>query len=232
MDHDIKSQIKRAKELLRDLEESCNTDLKKKSVSERTKNLTQEVLTKMRHVLDQSMRRFFEKIIAPDLSPNEKDKVKVYFPIAGDRAGLKSTLGRAKMANLETSHPNVFNFLESVQPYNDDYAWLNDFSKFANEKHIRLSPQEIKEESETTLGNAVRVSGKKVAMRGVSIQGIPVNSEDINSTPLDQFDTRLQVKRTTWVSFNFKGSSVNALWLCKKAVNELDKLINDFFSKF
>lgn len=233
MDQDIKSQIERAKELLQELEESCNSDLKSKSVSEKTKNLTQEVLTKMRNVLDQSMYRFFEKIISPNLSQKDKEKARVYFPMTRDHSGLKSTLGRGKMANLDTTHPDVFMFLESIQPYNTDFSWLNDFSKFANEKHIRLSPQEVKEENETILSNAVRVGrGGKVAMRGCLVNGIPVNSEDINTTPLDQFDPRLNVKRKTWVSFNFEGSNVNILWLCKKAVIELEKVIDDFFAKF
>lgn len=151
MDQDIRSQIQRAKDLLRELEESCNADFKSKTVSEKTKNLTQEVLTKMRHVLDQSMYRLFEKIIAPSLSVDKKNRARVYFPISRDYAGLKSTLGRGEMANLEITHPDLFKFLESVQPYNSDYSWLNDFSNYANEKHVRLSPQEFKEENETIL---------------------------------------------------------------------------------
>lgn len=74
--------------------------------------------------------------------------------------------------------------------------------------------------------------GGELAMRGCLVNGIPVNSEDINSTPLNQFDPRLQIKRTTWISFNFEGTNINILWLCKKAVNDLAQLIDVFFTKF
>jgi len=233
MDQDIKSQIERAKELLKELEESYNSDLQTKSISEKTKNLTQEVLVKMRHVLDQSMYRFFAKIISPTLSSDVKKNVKIYFPIAQNPAGLKSRLGMGKMAALDVSNPDVYKFLESIQPYNAKFSWLGDFSKFANEKHIRLSPQEFKEENETTLSNAIHAGrGAEVKMAGCRIGDIPVNCENINTTPLDQFDPRLKVKRTTWVQFNFKGTNINVLWLCKKAVNELEKVIDKFFTLF
>ncbi len=229
MNQDIKSQIDRAKELLEELKESCKLDLRNKIVSNRTKNLTQEVLIKMRHALDQSMYRFFEKIIAPTLSMSEKEKAKVYFPLVKNRLDLKPTLGMGKMINLDTKYPSIYKFLEAVQPYNDDYKWLNDFNKFANEKHIRLSPQEIKEENETTISNAIRVGrGAKAIMRGCLVNGIPVDSEDINTTPLKDFDPRLNVKRITWVSFNFEGSNINILWLCEKGVKDLEKLIENF----
>lgn len=232
MDKDIKSQIERAKELLNELKKSCNSDIATKSISGKTKNLTQEVLTKMRHTLDQCMYKFFEKIIAPTLSETEKREAKIYFPITKKHAGLKSILGRGKMANLETKHSEIYKFLEAIQPYNTDFQWLDDFSRFANEKHIRLTPQELNEKNETILSNTVRVSGDKVKMKGCLINGIPINSENINATPLNQFDPRLQAKRKTWISFNFKESNINIIWLCNKAVYDLEKVIDDFFTKF
>ena len=233
MDQDIKSQIERAESLLEELERSCRLDLEKKIVSEKTKNLTQEILTKMRYVLDQSMHRFFEKMIAPNFSSKDIRKIKVYFPITNNKNSLKAILGRGKMADLNLTHPEVYNFIDSIQPYNPEFNWLSDFVQFVNEKHIRLSPQEIKEENETILSDMVHVGGRgRVAMRGCLVNGIPVNSEDINATPLDQFDPRLQAKRIIWTSFNFEGSNINILWLCKKAVDELKKMIDSFFTKF
>lgn len=61
MNQDFQSQIDRAKELLKELEEVCNDDLKTQNVSGKTKNLSQEVLTKIRHTLDRSMYKFFEE---------------------------------------------------------------------------------------------------------------------------------------------------------------------------
>lgn len=88
MDGDIKSQIERAKELLTELEKSANTDLSRKEVSDRTRNLTQEILVKMRSIFDQSMYKFFEKSISSKLSDEEKERAKVYFPIISKKTDL------------------------------------------------------------------------------------------------------------------------------------------------
>lgn len=81
MDKNFSSQISRAEELLNDLEQSLNNDLEKQDISDRTLNLTQEVLLKMRHLLDQAMYKFFEKHYLPKISKKEIKRVKVYFPI-------------------------------------------------------------------------------------------------------------------------------------------------------
>ncbi len=148
MDKDTKSQIERAKELLQELEKSCNNDLSSQNVSEKTKNLTQEVLLKIRHLLDQSIYKFFEKHYLPKLTIKEKNSAKVYFPIVGKKEDLKSVLGRGKMATLEKDFPDFYQFIDSVQPYNTAYTWLKHLADFSAEKHIRLTPQ-IKKETKT-----------------------------------------------------------------------------------
>ncbi len=235
MDSDIKSQLDRAKELKKELEESYNSDLKSKIVSDKTRNLTQEILTKIRSLLDQAMCKFFEKEIAPSLSNENKNKARVYFPLINKKEYLIPLLGRAEIKNLEISHPTIFSFLESVQPYNANYQWLNDLSKYTRERHIRLTPQMIKEETETILGKGVRVrtSGSgKVTMRGCLINGIPVNSEDVSKTPLKNFDPRLNVKRTKWISLTFEGTNIDVLQFCSCSIVESEKIINHFSSLF
>ena len=133
MDKDIKSQIERAKKLFGELKASCKKDLENKSISDDTKNLTPEILQKMRGLLDQSLYSFFEKNIAPKLSENEKGKARIYFPITAKKENLKSILGWGKMTNLETDYPKVFNFLDSIQPYNKGYEWLGEFNEFARQ---------------------------------------------------------------------------------------------------
>ena len=63
MDEDIQSQLERAKELLQELEKACDNDLQAKNVSGKTKNLSQEVLLKVRHLLDQAVYKFLKSII-------------------------------------------------------------------------------------------------------------------------------------------------------------------------
>src|SRR3989338_10412974 len=108
MDQDIQSQLERARELLQDLEAACNNDLQAKNVSGKTKNLSQEVLTKIKHLLDQVIYKFFEKHYLQNLSEVDKKSAKVYFPIVSKKEDLKSVFGRAKMSDLETKYGGFF----------------------------------------------------------------------------------------------------------------------------
>ena len=79
MDEDIQSQLERAKELLQELEKACDNDLQAKNVSGKTKNLSQEVLLKVRHLLDQAIYKFFEKHYLSSLYALEKMQLKKAF---------------------------------------------------------------------------------------------------------------------------------------------------------
>ncbi len=225
MDENIQSQLNRAKSLFQDLEKSCNNDLRNKKISEETKNLCPEVLLKIRRLLDQAIYKYYKIHYFPKLSEVDKKSAKVYFPIVSKKESLKSILGMAKMGNLETNNSVLYNYLESIQPYNKEYSWLNNLRDFSNEAHIQLTPQTIKHENETRLGSAVVVTGKGVSMNNCFIQGIPVNSKDINTEPLENFDPRLNVQRITWVSFLFSGTDINILYLCKKSIEDGEKII-------
>ena len=236
MDKDIKFQIERAKELFQELENSCNSDLASQKVSDKTKNLTQEVLLKIRHLLDQSIYKFFEKNYLPKLTQQEIKSVKVYFPIVTKKEDLRSILGRSKMSTLENDFPDFYNFLDSIQPYNNNYLWLKMLADFSAEKHIRLTPQ-TKKETKTMTAKTENVS---VTMpidnpnfsvhQGsncqVFIGGVPVRFTNQGIMPLSP---GLKTEITRWISFLFENTEINVLWLCKKAVNDGSKIIEKVF---
>ena len=233
MDQDIESQMDRAKELLQELTESCNSDLHNKTVSDKTKNLTQEILVKMRSVFDQAMYQFFRKNIEPTLSEKEKKKAIVYFPIVSPKGNIKSVLGKAKMSDLDVKHPNIYAYLDSVQSCNKGYEWLEHFSKFSNEKHIRLTPQKKFEQERTTVtnhrgGSVSWTPGSVKFGPGVSIMGAPVDpvTQDIVPTP------GVESRKETWVSFGLGDSNINSLWLCEKVVKDGEKIIENFLNLF
>lgn len=224
MDQDFQSQIDRANELLKELEEACNDDLKAQNVSGKTKNLSQEVLTKIRHTLDQAMYKFFEEKYASSLSDGEKQSVKIYFPIVPKQDDLKAMLGRAKMTDMETRHPEFWSFLQKIQPYNSDYAWLTHLAKYASEKHIRLTPQKRMETRRVTVagGNGSVSWGSGVTFgSGVSIMGVPIDPRTQMPVPNNIVETKVE----NWISFLFDDSDINVLWLCKKAVEDGEKII-------
>ena len=237
MHQDIISQIGRAKVLLSDLEISCEKDLSAKMVSEKTKNLTQEVLLKMKHVLDQTLYRFFEKHIAHKLSAREKSAARIYFPVVNKKEELKSVLGRGKMGSLQIDYPDVFNFLDSVQPYNNGFLWLRYLADFSREKHIRLTPQTKTKAKRMTVSKenisvSIPLDDPKFSIQQskncrVSIGGVPVRFTNQGIVPLAP---GLNTEITTWVSFQFEGTNINALWLCKETVNKGEKIIEQLFS--
>jgi len=229
MDSDIKSQLKRAKELKEELDCSSQGDLKNHTISDKTRNIIQEILVKVRSILDQVFYSFFEKEIAPNLTEKEKEKARVYFPIVSKEDDLNSVLGRAMIRNLNTTHPKVFSFIKSIQPYNNDYKWLSELSKYANERHIRLSPQkriEVKRTTVSSRGGSVSWGPGVTFGGGVSIMGAPVDPITQNIIPTQGVESKTEI----WVSFVFENSNVNALWLCNKSIEGSEKIINDFYS--
>lgn len=224
MDQDVQSQLDRAKELLQDLENACNTDLRAKDVSGKTKNLSQEVLLKIRHLLDQSIYKFYEKYYLKTLSEADKKSAKVYFPVVSKKDDLKSVLGRAKMGDLEGSHKDFFKFIDSIQPYNQDYLWLKHLTKYASEKHIRLTPQIKTETKRVTVsrgGGSVSWGSGVTFGSGVSVLGVPIDPATQMPIPNNIVETKVE----NWISLLFECSDVNVLWLCKKSVEEGEKII-------
>ncbi len=229
MNKDIKSQLDRTKELQGELEESCNKDLASHEVSSRTKNLTQEVVLKLRHVLDQAFFSFYEKNYLPNLTAEEKKAVRVYFPIVKKKEDLDSVLGRAKMKSLKKDFPDVYSFIDSVQPYNSDYSWLEQFKEVANEKHIRLTPQIKRETKRVTVSNhggSVSWGPGVTFGKGVSVQGVPIDPQ----TQLPVPNKTVKTEITKWVSFLFEGTDINVLSFNKKAVEKIEKIVTKISS--
>jgi hypothetical protein len=238
IDNDIISQIKRAKVLLSELEISSKKELSKKLVSEETKNLTQEVILKIRHVLDQAFYRFYRKHIFPKLTAKYKKAARrVYFPVVDKKEVLKSKLETPEMGYLKTNYPDCYNFLDSVQPYNKDFLWLKYLAYFAREKHIRLTPQtktEIKrmEVSTEYVNASMPIENPNFSIyqgtnAEVKIGGVPVKFTKGGIIPLAR---GLKTKIITWVSFQFEGTEINSLWLCKEAVKKGERIIEELFS--
>jgi hypothetical protein len=224
MQEDIKSQIDRAQELLQELKNACMADLQKKDVSGKTKNLSQEVLTKVKHLLDQSIYKFYEKYYSSNLSELEKKSVKVYFPIVSKKEDLKSVFGRAKMNNIETSYEKFYKLIDSLQPYNHDYEWLKYLSKYASDRHIKLTPQikTVTKKVTISCGDSSVSWGPGVKFRqDVSVMGVPIDKS--TQVPIPNKVTEMKIEN--WVSFLFEGSNINVLWLCEKSVEDGEKII-------
>lgn len=235
--NDINSQIDRANTILEELKQSGNNDLLQQEISDKTKNLTQEVLVKMRSVFDQTMNSFYDNFIEPNLETNEK-RPNVYFPIVNNNNDLKPLLGRYRMKDLADTHPKIFNFIDSVQPYNSQYEWMKFFVTYSNDKHIRLTPQKRKETNRLTLGyggasmslgDGCSISlppGSSISMGGKTIYGGQQISPD---SKFIRAESGMDIKKEKWIAFTLADSDVNSLGLCENVVHEGRNIINKFF---
>ncbi len=51
--------------------------------------------------------------------------------------------------------------------------------------------------------------------------GVPIDPSTQLPVPNDLVETRIE----NWISFLFEGSNVNVLWLCKKSLEDGEKII-------
>ena len=233
MDPELKSILDRADELLNDLEGEYANCLHSHKVTGRAKNITHEILEKLRNTLDQTMRKAWEKYISPTISDQERKRARVYFPITGDLNSFRSVLGRAFMQNVDQSHRKMYEFLLNRQPFlSGENQWLDLLTKIAAEgKHVRLTPQKRTETHRIKVsgpgGGSVSWDPSRVKFGpGVRAMGTPVDPETQRIIPIPGATEQVEI----WVSFIFEGYSVNALGFCKEACQKTRTLIEDMIN--
>lgn len=233
MHPELKSILDRADELLKDLEGEYTNCLHSHKVTERAKNITHEILEKLRNALDQTMRKAWEKYISPNISRQKGERTRVYFPIAGDLNSFRSVLGRGFAQNLDQRHKKLYHFLLNRQPFSSGKnQWLDLLTKIAAEgKHVRLSPQKRTEIHRIKVsrpgGGSVSRDPSSVRFgSGVRIMGAPVDPRTQRIIPTSGVTEQVEI----WVSFIFEGYGVNALGFCKEACQKTRTLIEDMIN--
>jgi hypothetical protein len=102
--------------------------------------------------------------------------------------------------------------------------WLKHLTNYASEKHIRLTPQIKTETRRVTVfcgGGSISWGSGVTFGDGVSVVGVPIDPATQMPVPNNIAETKIE----NWVSFLFEDSDVNVLWLCKKSVEDGEKII-------
>ncbi len=235
MDPVLASMLDRASELHEELENEYKKCLQTQNVTERAKNLTHEVLDKLRSVLDHAMARAWRKYVAPNLLEQDRKHARVYFPITSDLDSLRSTLGRGCMSDLDKTHKNLYDFLLKQQPFSsEENRWLDILTKIAGEgKYVQLIPQK---RTETRRIKVSRPDGSSVSWDassvkfggGVSVLSAPIDPRTQRIVPTPGVTEQVEI----WVSFIFEGYGVNALGFCKDAYKKTHALIEEMGNVF
>lgn len=172
---DIDALISNIQTEYKNIENLYNFSLHDKEINPDLKIKIKNYLENTRSVLD-----YCAHDIADSLSINAE---KIYFPIIEkdkNKTAFEGMVGR-NLSGLQSKNFSVFNYLESIQPYQSNYSWLGDFVEVTNDnKHQNLTPQTRTEsqriKSEHTGGGMVSWDPSAVRFgSGVFINGAPVN---------------------------------------------------------
>jgi hypothetical protein len=232
MDSELASMLERADELLKDLGDEYQRCLKSQTVTERAQNLTHEVVEKLRHALDHTMTRAWDKYVSPKLSEKDRSRIRkhVYFPITSNLDSFRSRLGQGRMTDLDMVNKNLYDFLLNKQPFSsEDNKWLYFLTKIAAEgKHVTLVPQKRIEtrriKVSTPNGSSVSWDPSMVKFgNSVSVLNAPVNPNTQRIVPTPGVTEQLEI----WVSFICEGYGVNALGFCKEASQKTRVLMEE-----
>lgn len=220
---DLLSQLERTRELHRQLYDSCRADLGTSCVSSKTKNITQEIMVKLRSVLDQVWYQIVTKRY-----PNNDKQIKIYFPIVKSGEALSSMLARVQIPKLKEEFPDIYNFIISVQPY---YApnnkVLRELVDLSNERHFRLTPHNRKETervevSSTVGGGSVSWIPSQVKINGyVRINGVPINP----ATQLPEASPYIKTEVVRYVTFVFDGTETEILSFCNSCIERVYNIV-------
>jgi len=206
MDAELESMLDRADELIDNLKDEYKNCLQAKYVTNKAQNITHEVLEKLRHTLDHAMWRAWDKYVSPNLSEKDRNRARVYFPIANDLQRFRSTLGRGGMADLDNIHKNLYDFLLKKQPFSsNDNNWLDLLAEIvAPGKHATLAPQ-----------------------KRIEIPRSEVSKSEVGSVSSDPFSVKFSKGEEIWVTFVLDDYGVIALALCKEMSEKTRALIEE-----
>ncbi len=212
---DIDALLQRCNTNLAEIEKEYQASLDCQRISSDLRIDIKNLCGNLRSVLDYLASEIREKYC-----PHATHNTRFYFPILPDQQKFRSRMAQW-FPDLQTSAPGLWGYLESIQPYHSDWAWLDQFNEVNNQnKHDRLIEQTRSEIQRVQVkmqgGGQVSWTPKNVQFgRGVYMGGVPV--DPVTQMPVPH--PSQQVKRIVWVDFRFDGIDVSALALLKKVVS-------------
>ncbi len=218
---DVAALLKRCKSDFASVKSEYENSLHAKCISADLKISIKNLSENLRSVLD-----YLAHDIRETFCPNASAKQRFYFPIAQDPSRFEGQMEKF-YPGLKEGSPDLYGYLESIQPYHKKYAWLGQFNRLNNEnKHDSLVEQTRTERERVTVksdsGARVSWSPQNVKFgRGVSIGGVPVNP----ATQMPVPHPCQTVERTIWVDFRFQGIEISALGLLTAVVKGVSDIV-------
>lgn len=169
----------------------------------------------------------------------KKKTDRIYFPILKKDETVQQLEKKYKwLVSLRDSNPNLYCYIEGVQPCHPEYAWLADFADIHTEcKHLRLTPQSRKEviaKSISSQGSNITISGDAIIRIGKGCQfqiGDAVIKGEQSISPTSELFAckgRLETKNEIWVDIKFRGN-ISAVNLFRHIHESVPVLVKDMY---
>jgi len=220
----INALLERCKQDSASIEQEYNKSLHAKKIEPSLRIDIKNLCENLRSVLDYLARDIRDKF-----SPPAKSGERFYFPILPDSTQFNTQMPKW-FPNLKTNCPDLYAYLEAVQPYQSDKTkWLGLFNRVTNEnKHGDLVEQTRSETKQVKVniqgGGSVAWNPDAVKFgSGVFIGGVPVDPR--TQMPIPHPSQTIEI--VTWVDFRFNGIDASALWLLKESLAGITKIVND-----
>jgi hypothetical protein len=213
----IETLIRKSQSTFEDLKRAYDASLHEKVIRDDLKVDIKNIFENLRSCLDYLAHELLE-----GLCPAAKQPEHLYFPIRSSRPEFDKVMNR-NYCGLEQASKAVFDFLESIQPYN--VPWLGQFNQLNNEnKHQDLVEQtrtETRHVSVSAPGGGSVSWGPGVTFGGgVSVMGVPIDPRTQLPVPNNQVKTQIII----WVDFKFKDNGLSVMPFAQDSINRVENI--------
>lgn len=213
----IEALVRKSRDTLSDLKRAYEASLHAKAISEGLKVDIKNIFENLRSCLDYLAHEILE-----GCCPQSRPPDRLYFPIRKSRQEFDQVI-KKDFPNIEKTRKAVYDFLESLQPYND--PWIGEFNQLNNEnKHQDLVEQTRTESRHVTVsgpgGGSVSWGSGVTFGHGVSVMGVPIDPK----TQLPISNTSVKTEIVTWVDFRFCENNKSAVQFVEDSINSVEKI--------
>jgi hypothetical protein len=213
----IDALLRRARQTSGDLKKAYEASLQEKTIREDLKVDIKNIFENLRSCLDYLAHEMVELLCTSKPS-------RLYFPIRDSKPQFEQMMAR-DYAGLEAANKTVFDFLESIQPYND--RWLGDFNELNNSnKHQDLVEQTRTEHRRVTVsapGGQVSWGPGVTFGSGVSVMGVPIDPRTQLPVPNNSVKTEIVL----WIDFKFQSNSQSVLPFVETSLDRVEGIFHE-----
>lgn len=235
--NDVFELLAHVKQDMEGMIEEYQSSLENKNIQPKLKIDIKNLMENLRSILDYTAHDIYDSSLRNYRTSSGKRQInRIYFPYGKDDTDFRSMLGN-NLPELDTINPTIFDIVESLQPHKANSPWLLDLCNLVNQnKHDSITPQTRVETKRFEAGLRGFNRGPVISAPAGSIKA-PPGSIRIGNVPVDIDPTtgipiptrNLDVKVTTWVSFNFSGTQISVLPFLSKSISEIEKYITDLY---